>query len=566
MSFCRPLSVLLFGTLALMPLTNCGCVDDDLDKVAPKIAITDPLAPDAETSPYCQTNNNKDCAFDFGDVPIGQGRVFTFVIRNPSPIDLNIENAFFADGSGPAFKIDGVIPEVAPPDARSVAAEEWTKLTVRFTPIVEGPDSADLIIRSDAVDLGLDENGELETDLVIKLTGNGVDLGSAEIVIEPPECDFGEVGVGATAFCDLTVKNIGERDLEIRDLGFSPDTPFPDVFGSQTIVPIPTFVAPGTGTSIRLYATPDATEVITGTLLLETNDPRALEVSVPLSVQGADAPTAVAEVKSINGVPNNNPSPQVTPLDDVILTAVNSVSSNVGGSITAWHWEIIERPNESSVELTDPDSMETGFYFISGSNTQLLGLDVAGTYVIALTVTDDRGLQSGNEATVSLNAIPQEAFHIQLTWDSPSYDYDLHVIKNGGPYCSINSCYYSNCKAALTSPEWDGIPGETGGDPSLDVDDLSGYGPENINIDYPADGTYRIAVHAYSSLITDDVWATLKIYINGALAYEDSKDMPNGTYVWEVAEVTWSNGAATIFPIDTYGPNQLLSNWQCGGF
>ena len=100
--------------------------------------------------------------------------------------------------------------------------------------------------------------------------------------------------------------------------------------------------------------------------------------------------------------------------------------------------------------------------------------------------------------------------------------------------------------------------GETGGDPSLDIDDLSGYGPENINIDFPTDANYRIGVHAYTSLVTTETYATIKIFINGALAYEDSRLVSTGRDFWEVAEVQWANGAAIVFPVGNYD-----SGWSC---
>jgi hypothetical protein len=323
---------------------------------------------------------------------------------------------------------------------------------------------------------------------------------------------------------------------------------------------VPLFVAPGTATSVRLFANPPTPAAMNGTWIIGSNDPGRPSVEVPLQVLGAEAPTAIAEVASINAVPNDNPSPQVQPLDDVVLTGVNSVASNVGGSIVAYQWEIIEKPPESSVELTSPTAETTGFRFESGAGT-FTGLDVAGTFVVGLTVTDDRDLSSTNEATVTLNSIPQDALHVQLTWDSPDYDFDLHVMKDGGPWCSQQSCYFGNCNASNSffgRPEWDGLPGETDGDPSLDIDDLDGYGPENINIDVPVSGDYTIGVHAYSALVDTETYATLKVFINGALAYEDSRLMAAGRDFWEVSEVQWNNGAAIVFPVGNYA-----TNWSC---
>jgi hypothetical protein len=145
---------------------------------------------------------------------------------------------------------------------------------------------------------------------------------------------------------------------------------------------------------------------------------------------------------------------------------------------------------EDALFLTAPNAVETGFRFQSGLG-ETLGIPVAGTYRVSLVVCDDNEpspMCSSNTAEVVFNAVPQESFHVELTWDSPSYDYDLHVIRAGGPYCTQNSCFYANCNvndATIDPPEWDGVAGNTSGDPTLDIDDLSGYGPENINIDTP---------------------------------------------------------------------------------
>lgn len=73
------LSVLAFG--------NCEC-DPTLRRVAPKIEIADPFDPSASA---CNELGFRDCAYDFGEVQIGQARLFRFLIKNPSPVDLQLE-------------------------------------------------------------------------------------------------------------------------------------------------------------------------------------------------------------------------------------------------------------------------------------------------------------------------------------------------------------------------------------------------------------------------------------------------------------------------------------------
>jgi hypothetical protein len=541
-----PARLLVPTVAALALLSACDGCDEPLATVAPVIEVHDPFEGDA---PICDTLNFRDCSFDFGQVPIGQGRFFRFLIKNPSPVDLFIYDITMSDDSDPALKVHGEIPELV----AAQLGEEGVEVTVRFVPTVSAQVSGTIIIDSDGANLDPDEKVE------IQITGTGVDLGRPELVINPPQCDFGDVGVGTTGFCDLTLENVGERDLEINGVSFSAETPT-EVFGSSTILPIPAFIAPGTGLSLRLYAEPNRPETFTGTLVLNTTDPENTEAFVPLTVTGAQAPTAVAKIDTVNGVPSAGALTQVQPLDDVVVTGVDSTSSTPGGTIVSYVWEIVSKPLESSVTLSTPNSMTTGFEFESGFTT-VSGIDVAGEFVVRLTVTDDNGLTSTNDARVTLNAVPSEALHIQLTWDSPENDIDLHVKKQPGNYCDGTlSCYYVNCREDdFSRPEFDNVgDSSTPGDPVLDIDDLDGFGPENINIDIPASGTYNVGVHMYT--FDEITFATIKIFVNGALREELLQEFTADDQHWEVAEVEWNAGAAVVTPVGTIVGGGICGN------
>jgi hypothetical protein len=530
----------LAGLLAIFTLGGCEC-GETLNRVAPKIEIADPY--DAEVS-ACAEQGIRECEYNFGEVPIGQGRFFKFAIKNPSPVELLLENIAFADDADPSFSLAGLLPEFV-----AANGDIGQEVTVQFTPQVAAEVTGRLIIQSDAANLDPDE------DVEIVFKGTGLDLGQPEIVVRPESCDFGDVGVTVTAFCDLTLENVGQRELLITSIGFSAATDT-NVFGPSGFFPIPTAIQPGTGVSLRLFARPDQAGEETGTMIIGSTDPDSPEVEVPLSVFGAQAPTAVARVDSINGNVVSDADPQVRPLDDVVVTGVDSQPAIATGSIVSYSWTLTEKPAESSVQLSTPDQMTTGFYFSSaGGNYQ--GLDVAGTFVVSLTVTDDQGLTSTNEANVTLNSVPSEALHVQLTWDVATNDMDLHLIKGGGPYCSDNSCYWANCKeTSVSRPEWDAVGGFTSGDPALDVDDLSGYGPENINVDLPVDDTYTTAVHYFSGSQATN--STVKIYVNGGLAFEQTRNTGADDDFWEVAQIQWANGGAIVVPVDSYD-----TNWSC---
>jgi uncharacterized protein YfaP (DUF2135 family) len=512
-----------------LSVVGCECTEV-LDRLAPIIAVGDPFDPEFSVCATGLADNDgrpfRDCAFDFGEVDIGRARVFSFTIRNPSPVRLIVEGVTFDAGSDPAFTIDSEIPAVV----ESGVGNAGVVVSVKFAPTVEGPVSAVLRIKSDG------ENLQPEEDVLINLTATGASRCQPDIEISPATCDFGDVGVGATGFCDLSIKNVGECELVVSDLGFTAETPFPAVFGPQSAVNIPLTVPGGTATSLRLYARPSSATTFTGGLTIDSFDPDEPQVVVPLTVRGAEAPTCIARVSRVNNTPTNDPSPAIEPLDAVEISADQSVASRQGGTIQAWQWQILEQPAESSATLEFTDRRETNFVFSSAAG-RVRGIDVAGTFVVGLVVTDDLGAQS-TQCTIALNAVPRSGLHVQMTWDVGQNDIDLHLARNGTRWCSTDDCYYGG-----TTRNWGG----GGANPSLDIDDLSGFGPENITIDTPADGNYTVGVDFFSGSV--DTTVTVKVFIGGQLEYEGFQFMEGG--LWIPARIDIRNGVSTITEINT---------------
>ena len=531
-----------------------ACQDEELSAVAPKIEIG---SPEDASATICAEDFISDCNYNFGDVPIGEGRFYTFTVRNPSPVSLKLYSVAFTEDSDPAFSLEGELPDAV----NASEGKEGIQITVKYVPEFDSVVSGTLILESNAVNLPEGEN------VVINFTGNGEDLGRPELNIAPAECDFGSVGVGVEAFCDITVENVGQRELFIESVAFGAENPSaPDaVFYPGGILEL-VGIAPGTGVSVRLAARPTQIGLVTGSLELTTNDPERVNASVPLTVNGANAPTAVAKIAKINGVTNTEASPVIRPLDDVLLTGEESVPGTGDGYIATYLWELVEKPMESSASLSTPEAMTTQLAFDS-ANGIVNGIDVAGTFVVRLTVWDNFGAQSSNEATVTINAVPSDNFHIQLSWDVDANDMDLHLKRGTGNYCSSEeSCYYANCKTTSFSgpPDWDNDGAQaSAGDPVLDIDDLCGYGPENINIENPGNGEYTIGVHFFGNTGCDSQQesatnTTVKIFVNGGLEAQYDRTMNGDDDFWEVATVQWSNGVATILPVDSY-----QGNWSC---
>jgi hypothetical protein len=291
---------------------------------------------------------------------------------------------------------------------------------------------------------------------------------------------------------------------------------------------------------------------------------------VPLGGIGVTPPTCSISVKTINGVPASGTT-TIEPLDDVVLTADMSDPSTVDGAINSVQWRILDQPPGSTAILTNPNGMETGFTFANG----VLGIDLAGRYRIGASVIDDLGTESVNECELEFEAIPTDTILTQLSWDTSFGDMDLHFVKqqSDGRFCASGSldlgegphsvglvegcgtdfsCYYGNCKASNSNrPDWDedGTNGSDG-DPSLDIDDLCGFGPENINIDLAVEGEYVVGVDFFGFTGcsgSGTVGNTVRIYLYGQLQAEFFRDLDNGDW-WEVAKIYWPGETGMYVP------------------
>ena len=207
-------------------------------------------------------------------------------------------------------------------------------------------------------------------------------------------------------------------------------------------------------------------------------------------------------------------------------------------------------------------------------------VDLAGTYTAELRVRDNLGLNSescGNAAVVTIVARPREAIHIQLTWDTPGdqdladgtgADLDLHLLhpyaQTWGQRGQIDpyDCFFLN-----GTPDW-GQTGNESDNPTLDIDNFTGGGPENISLSEPENttalgGTYQVGVHYYSSVDRETLFdygpsnARLRVYIRGELAWDFTdanvaggdnpglQEMTSTGHFWNAAEVSWPEGQVT---------------------
>ena len=88
--------------------------------------------------------------------------------------------------------------------------------------------------------------------------------------------------------------------------------------------------------------------------------------------------------------------------------------------------------------------------------------------------------------------------------------------------------------------------------PSLDIDDTNGAGPENINLENPEEGvTYEVGAIYYRPESTFGIagndrriqhpsYLTIRIYVRGELLNEFvGRELTRGRQLWHVASVKW---------------------------
>jgi hypothetical protein len=221
---------------------------------------------------------------------------------------------------------------------------------------------------------------------------------------------------------------------------------------------------------------------------------------------------------------------EVAPLATVTLSG--GATDQDGAGSFSYRWRLLSAPQNNTAGISGAPGATPSD--ISTQQAPTLFAQLAGDYVVAVRALDSSGCQS-DEVQVVVRVKPHASIHIQLTWDQ-SVDMDLQLVQGATSNITFGTgaCYWG-----AKDPDWGVV------DPHLDIDDLAGCNPENINfgdiggVMPPLNTGYAIWVHYYCNLrghrtsasnpdvlcyepetsrVTVPVTVTAKVFVDGVLA------------------------------------------------
>jgi hypothetical protein len=488
------MNLAVVGTLIAVSAAADPDFTDSFTTLGPEISISpDPIA--------------------FGEQAVPLTSRLTFYVNNAGRADLEYSLALQGEGAD-VFELLATEGTLEPSGSQPVV--------LLFEPTTFLEYEATMVVTS---------NDETDPTLEIPITGTGVPAPLPDISVSSQSLDFGTVAAGATNVLVVELRNDGSADLDLGTVTQAGSGAF-----SMVVNPSDTRIAPGDTFALVLQYDPDSEAGDSSTLLIPSNDPDESEVAIVLLGNGgADYgyPEAVIDCPGMT-----NP-PSVVRLDG------GDSTDPEGFEPLEYEWTLVSVPTDPASSTPISDARITNEI---GPYTDL-ETDAVGLYVVQLVVTNQLGTRSA-PALCTVGAIPAEDLLVELTWDTSNADLDLHLALAGNDlFESPGDANFCNRNA-----DW----GAQGGldDPSLNIDDRAGFGPENFAIDTPSDDMFDVRVHYFEDHGDDFVTATVRVYVFGELdpQFPQSRVMQRNE-TWDVARVNWDDSPTVgLLGSDLYEP------------
>jgi Abnormal spindle-like microcephaly-assoc'd, ASPM-SPD-2-Hydin len=231
-------------------------------------------------------------SLDFGTVPRGTSATRTVVVQNIGTADLKVTNITIA--GDPTYSISPTSPTTGTlPPGGSLVAE------VKFAPPTSatngGPLTAQLTVSTD----------DPSTPTVF-VPATGI-VGLPKAVVTPPALDFSTVCPGASIDRDLTVTNTGTAPLTINSITIGGGSSAGLSVLSPPVLPVILPAGAHLAFTVRFTPTGPMGGPLSGTVLVNTDDPAGPIVSVPITGQvGQSVLTLGTTALDFGGVATDN--------------------------------------------------------------------------------------------------------------------------------------------------------------------------------------------------------------------------------------------------------------------
>lgn len=214
----------------------------------------------------------------------------------------------------------------------TIAAGESCAVNVTYAPSDAGSQAATLTV--DSTD---PENASVD----IPLSGTSVLEPTAEISVDPKEVKFGTIQVGTSADTAVTVSNLGDVALGVTSVTIT-GANSGDFMQSNDC----TTLASDATCNVNVTYTASVAEASSATLVIESDDPDAGTVEVPLTGQGDDGSSGTLDLLlNLQGSTVINRSDSTLPLEGTIDTELNLATGMFTGDLNL-------QPTQSSFKIS----------------------------------------------------------------------------------------------------------------------------------------------------------------------------------------------------------------------
>jgi hypothetical protein len=502
----RNVPVLACMGMCLIAAAMAGCDDDGITALKPA-GVFDPAT------------------IDFGEVTIGTTGSRAVLLKNTGTSVLSIDSievpAPFAIAA-----TKGVLANLLLPLGESV------ELNVTFMASVEGLQTATIIARS----------GQLEIKL--EVTATGVHGLLPDLSIAPSSLDFGTVALGSSDVGKVTVTNAGMAPGMIVKAVLA-SRMADSMAGDEYFATInyPHEVAAGATSDVDIVFAPQVAGARPDTLTFITSTGR--ELVLVLSGEGlVPQGNLVCSPSNVNFGQVERGS---TKTENVGCTAMGGPVRLVSGQVPGGQTDFGLPVPVTTVDINAGSSVAIPVTFTAAGAPRVLNSNLSLNY------NGSAGVSTLN-VPLTAEVIPPPpsatAISLILRWNTNMTDVDLHLVKPGGTTFDFlgSDCYY-----ASKNPDWN-IMNDNSDDPFLDVDDIDGNGPEEINLQTTAPGRYDVYVHYFNDRFSGPSNATLDVFVAGQMVNSISQNLTCND-LWHAGTIDWDGTNGSFIPNGNISPS-----------